>query len=116
MTFEHRYVHAGFNVLSTKDQPSATARAVDGRGWSLFVTPRPGKGIEGLIRIDRLEPDQDVPARERKRTIAGVAYWFPVPGRLSTALMLDVDHATFEGFAPARPTDRRIALHALLNF
>ena len=116
VTFEHRYVHAGFHVLSTKDQPSATARAVDGRGWSMFVTPRPGKGLEGLVRIDRLEPDQDAPARVRKRTIAGVAYWFPMQGNLTTALMLDVDHATFDGFAPARPTDRRIALHALLNF
>ena len=116
VTFEHPYLHAGFHVLSTKDQPSATARAVDGRGWSMFITPRPGKGVEGLVRIDRFEPDQDVPARVRKRTIAGVAYWFPTQGNLTTALMLDVDHATFGGFAPARPTDRRIALHALLNF
>ena len=116
LTFEHRYVNAGFHVLSTKDQPSATARAADGRGWSLFVTPRPGKGLEGLVRIDRFEPDQDVSARVRKRTIAGVAYWFPTQGGVTTALMLDVDRATFDGFAPARPNERRIALHALLNF
>ena len=116
VTFENPRINAGFNYLATTDQRSVTLREVRGRGWSMFVTPRVGKGWEGLLRVDRLEPDTDATSQLRRRTIAGIAYWLPAQGAITSAIMLDVDNATFRGFSPAQPTDRRIALHALVNF
>ena len=115
-TFEHPNVNAAFEYMATKDQPAAATRALDGRGWSVFVTPKSARGWEGLLRFDHMEPDKSAPARVRERAIGGVAYWFPHQGNVSTALMFDVDNATFEAFSPAQVTQRRYAVHALVNF
>jgi hypothetical protein len=115
-TFEHRYVSAAFEYLATKDQPSAEAAAENGRGWSVFVTPKSSIGWEGLLRFDRLEPDTAIDHQARERAIAGIAYWFPAQGNVATALMFDVDQATFDGFTPAIATQRRFAVHALVSF
>jgi len=116
VTFEHPHVHAGFNYLSTTDQTSATVAAVDGRGWSAFVTPRTSIGWEGLIRIDHLEPNTAIAGQKKQHTIGGVAYWFPHQGNVATALLLDVDNVKYTAYSPARATERRIALHALVSF
>lgn len=116
VTFEHPHLNAGFNYLAAKDQTRATATATEGRGWSAFVTPILGKGWEGLLRFDQLKPRKDLSAQKKKRTIAGVAYWFPHQGNVATALLFDVDQTTFDGFSPAPPTQRKIALHALVHF
>jgi hypothetical protein len=116
VTFEHPHVHAGFNYLATKDQASAAVTATDARGWSAFVTPITGRGWEGLLRFDRLEPDTQVSARTKHRTIAGVAYWFAQRGTVATALLFDIDNLTFEGFATSQPTQRKFALHAMVSF
>ena len=116
-TFEHTYLNAAFEYVSTKDQnASATKTPANGRGWSFFATPKSPRGWEGLIRFDHLGPNKDVKSQVRERTIAGVAYWFPHQGTVSTALLFDVDHATFDGFTPSQPTQRKIAVHALVNF
>jgi hypothetical protein len=115
VTFEHQYLNAAFDYLATKDQTSASKAAISGRGWSAWATPRTTRGWEGLLRFDHLEPSTTDPAR-KDRTIAGVAYWFPHQGTVSTALMLDVDNTTFDNYTPAQPTQRRIALHALVSF
>jgi hypothetical protein len=115
-TFEHPNVNAAFEYLATKDQPSASTPAVDGRGWSVFVTPKSARGWEGIVRFDHLVPNKTVKRQVRERTIAGVAYWFPHQGSVATALLFDVDNATFDGFSPAQPTQRRIAVHAFVNF
>jgi hypothetical protein len=115
-TFEHAYVNGAFEYLWTKDQTSATKSAVDGRGWSVFVTPKTARGWEGIVRFDHLVPNKDVKSQVRERTIAGIAYWFPHQGNVSTALLFDVDNATFDGFSPAQATQRRIAVHAFVNF
>ena len=115
-TFEHAYVNGAFEYLWTKDQISATRSAIDGRGWSVFVTPKTPQGWEGLIRFDHTVPNQAVKSQVRERTIAGLAYWFPHQGNVSTALMLDYDNATFDGFSPSQPTQKRLAVHALVNF
>jgi hypothetical protein len=116
VSFEHAYLNAAFEYLATKDQTSATKSAVDGRGWSVFATPRTARGWEGLVRFDHMVPNNSLKDQVRERTIAGVAYWFPHQGSVSSALMFDVDNATFDNFSPAQPTQRRIAVHALVNF
>lgn len=117
-TFEHRYVNAAVSYLAATDQPRAAAREVDARGWSAWATPKSGadnRGWEGLIRLDRVEPDTERDGR-RTRTIAGVAYWFPVGGSATSAVLFDVEHVDNDGFVPARPDERRFAVHMLVSF
>jgi hypothetical protein len=116
VTFEHPYVHAGFNYLSATDQTSATRSPVDARGWSAFVTPRTSIGWEGLFRVDHLEPNRDIAGQTKHRTIGGVAYWFPHQGTVASALMFDVDNVSYTDYSPSRPTERRLAVHALVSF
>ena len=115
LTFEHPYVHAGFEYLDTADQTSVTAREVRGSGYSVWFTPRSPMGLEGLFRYDRFTPDEEADAR-RTRTIAGLAYWFPHHGTVSAALLFDFDQASFHQFVPSRENERRLAVHALVNF
>jgi hypothetical protein len=115
-SFEHPYVNGAFEYLATRDQTSATRTPADGRAWSVFVTPRTTIGWEGLFRFDHTVPDKANKSQVRERAIAGVAYWFPQHSGVTTALMLDVDNATFDGFSPSQATQRRIALHAFVNF
>lgn len=115
LTFEHKYLNASFDYLAATDQTSVTKSPVDARGFSIWATPRAPNGWEGLLRYDRLEPNTDASGK-RKRFIGGVAYWFPHQGSVSTALLLDVDQTKFDGFVSPQPTQRRFALHALVNF
>ncbi len=116
ITFEHPYLNAGFDYLATKDQASATKTAVNGKGWTFFATPRSPRGWEGLLRFDHLEPSTAATNQIRQRAIAGISYWFPHQGAVSTALLFDVDNTKFSNFTPAQPTQRKLAVHALVNF
>ncbi len=115
ITFEHPHVNAAFDYLAATDRTSASRDETKARGWSVWATPRTGRGWEGLLRYDALTPNTAGPARKH-RTIAGLAYWFPHQGTVSTALMLDLDATTFEHYAPAEATDKRLAVHALVSF
>jgi Phosphate-selective porin O and P len=116
VTFEHPHLHAGFDYIATTDRTSATRTAIEGRGWSAFVTPRTSQGWEGLVRVDHLQPDKTVSAQAKQRVIAGVSYWFRQEGTVASALLFDVDNVTFDGFPVAQPTQRKFALHALVSF
>lgn len=116
VTFEHKYLNASFDYVTATDQnASASKPKVDARGFSLWATPRAANGWEGLIRYDHLEPNKDLDAK-KNRTLAGVAYWFPHQGSVSVAMLFDWEQVNYNDFAPARATERRIALHALVNF
>jgi len=115
-TFEHKFVNAGVDYLSTADQTSTRTRELEGQGYSLWATPRSPSGWELLLRWDHMTPDDSRDNETRDRTIAGVAYWFPHQGSVSSALMLDYDGQTFHDFAPALPKQQRVAVHALVNF
>jgi hypothetical protein len=115
LTFEHKYLNASFDYLTATDQTSVTKTPIDARGFSVWATPRATNGWEGLLRYDQLEPNTDVSGK-RKRVIGGVAYWFPHQGNVSTALLFDIDQQTFVNFAVPQPTQRRYAVHALVNF
>jgi hypothetical protein len=122
-TFEQQYVNVGFDYLNTRDRQSAAPSLkpdVHGTGWSVWVTPKFGKGVEALVRYDHLRPDADNLLNGgngiNKRTIAGLAYWFPHQGSVSAALLGDVENVTFSDFTTAKPTQQRVALHALIAF
>jgi hypothetical protein len=116
VTYEHRRVNAGFHHLWSADQTSVTAPLVEATGYSLWATPRVGGGWEGLVRVDRLTPNADLDSQERTRTILGVAYWLAGPGNTTAALLFDYEDVKQVNFVPARPRERRFALHALVNF
>jgi hypothetical protein len=114
-TFEHRHANAAVQYVDTKDQTSVTRAEVDGKGYSIWITPRFTHGVEALVRYDDLKPNRDVDAR-RKRTIAGVAWWLPHQGTVASAFLLDYEQVNNSGFVPAVPQQKRVALHALVNF
>ena len=116
VTFEHRYVTAAYDTMRATDQVTTAARPLHGRAWSAWVIPKSTHGWEGLLRIDRITPDADAADQVRRRTIAGVAYWFQHTSPVVTAVMLDVDDTRFAGFLPAQPRQRRLAVHAMLTF
>ncbi len=121
VTFEHKYVNAGFDYFNAEDHPlvkAATATAkVDASGESFWITPKTTIGIEGLFRFDNTKPNDNIDQR-RKRTIAGIAYWFPHQGSVSTAALLDFEQVKVSGTTPPAipPTQQRIAVHMLVNF
>ncbi len=120
VTYEHPYVHAGVNYLSTTDQNRITVPELDGDGYSIWVTPKTAKGHgwEGLLRYDHLVQEQAESPENgtRNRTIAGVAYWFPRKGAVSSAVLLDYERVDNDGHAPVRADERRWAIHMLINF
>lgn len=122
VSYEHRYVNGAVDYLDTKDRTSATKAQVDGHGWSAWVTPRmpiaskPGASLEALIRYDHYVPNKALSFQTHKREIVGVAYWFPHQGAVSSAIMFDYDNATFDNVAPSQPTQRKLAVHGLINF
>lgn len=123
VAFEHAHFNLGVDYLKMTDQVSVNSSEVEGRGWSAFLTPflkEKGRGLEGLLRVDRYKPNLKNSGQERQRTIAGVAYWFPHPGGAATAaLLLDFEQLKFSGFPstiPANATQQRIAIHGLINF
>jgi hypothetical protein len=116
VTFEHRYVTAAYDTLHATDQPTTSTAAVRGRAWSAWVIPKTTHGWEGLLRVDRITPNADLADQVRRRTIAGIAYWFPHQTPVTTALLFDLDDTRYDDFTPAQPRQRRLALHAMLVF
>lgn len=115
VTFEHAYLNAGFDYLTSKDQTSAAKPDVAGKGYSFWATPREPHGFEALIRYDQLTPNTAAETQLHKRTILGVSYWFPHQGSVSSAILLDYDSATFPDL-PSQPRQTKIAVHGLVSF
>ena len=130
VTFEHRFVNVGWSVLDAIDQAAPSAPRVPARGQSFWITPRiplgpppvaPPAGVvraslEGLFRYDRLEPNRDLPGLKR-RWISGVAYWPRMrSAAISAAFLLDYEHVRYDDFEPARPAEKRLAVHMLVAF
>ena len=105
VTYEHARGNAGLELLSTTD------RALEGRGWSVFATPRLGKGWELLLRHDHHRPDRDSDV-VRKRDITGVAYWLPNLQKVTAAVLVDRDALSVTG----KDNETRYAVKMLLVF
>ena len=116
-TFEYDYLNASIEYLNTNDRTSAKVGTPDvhGNGLSIWATPKTKTGWQGLLRFDHLTTNTGIEGT-RNRTIAGVAYWFPHQGTVSSALMVDYDGQTFDNVTPAQPSLKKIAVHALVNF
>jgi hypothetical protein len=115
LTFEHKYVNAGFEHLNTTDQPTGTSALVRAEGYSIWATPKGPKGWEGLLRYDHLKPNTDSPD-VKTRKIAGVAYWFKSQLAPATAaLLVDYENVTYDS-GLGKPDEKRYALHALFNY
>lgn len=115
VTFEHKYLNAAFDYLDATDQTSTRVTPVDSSGYSFWATPKSPKGWEGLVRFDRLTPNE-TRDESKTRTLLGAAYWVPLQGGVSTVFLLDYERVAYDGAVAARPTERRIALHVLVNF
>jgi hypothetical protein len=120
VTYEHPYVHAGFNYLSTSDQQLAADPTLAGHGYSIWATPKTSNdhGWEGLLRFDHLVQEQTTSTvdGERSRAIVGVAYWFPRQGAVASALLFDYEQVDNDTYTPERPDERRWMVHMLINF
>jgi hypothetical protein len=116
VTFEHRYLNAGFDYLRATDQLTVTRPEADANGYSIWATPRSPSGWELLLRYDHLKPNTLLDSQVRTRAIVGVAYWFRLQTPALSALLFDYDGATFDEFLPARPKEQRFAVHALYQF
>lgn len=118
VTFEHKYVNAGFDYLSAKDQTLPTAAGVSSRGYSIWATPRipfePGASWEALLRYDHWTPNTALDSQKQKRIIAGIAYWFPHQGAVSSAILFDYDGQRFDNITT--PPTKGVAIHGLLSF
>ena len=119
-TYEHPWLNASWNYLSASDQTRTINPKLDSHGYSAWITPKTpkGYGFEGLLRFDHLVQDQltGVTEGERNRTIAGVAYWFQRQAPVSAAILLDYEQVDNNDYAPARPDERRWAVHTLIVF
>ena len=93
---------------------------LESHGFTAWVTPKSpkGHGWEGLLRFDHLVQEQVTTTMdgERNRTIAGVAYWFPRQSGVTAAILLDYEQVDSHDYAPARPDERRWAVHTLISF
>jgi len=115
VTFEHKYVNAGWEYLQAKDNSSVTKPVVEAQGWTLWATPKTTVGLEGLFRYDDLKPNKSVDAK-KSRTLVGVSYWFKVMKTgLATAILADFEQVKYD--TPLnKPTEKRFELKTLLNF
>jgi hypothetical protein len=114
--YEHKYANAYLSVLKATDQTSVRAAAVDADGVSFWVTPKTTFGLEGLFRYDRLNPNGANDSK-KARVIGGIAYWPKMSvTTVNTAILFDVEQVKYTDYAPARPTEKRIAVHMLITF
>jgi hypothetical protein len=115
-TFEHKHVNLGLDYFRAKDQTSGKPGTpeIKANGWSIWVTPRLDNGLEGLFRYDSTKPNETVDAR-RKRTIAGVSYWFKTQKPGSAAVLADLEKVDYDT-ALAKPNEKRFSLHCLVAF
>ena len=129
-TFEHRFFTVGAEYLDAADRLTRAAAKVDSSGFSLWAIPRmplgpvpvaPPAGVvraslEGLFRVDRRSPDERTDS-VKERWLAGVAYWPSMrTSAVTAAVLLDYEVVRYLRFAAPQPTEKRLAVHMLLNF
>ncbi|HUJ12307.1 MAG TPA: hypothetical protein VL284_00840 [Thermoanaerobaculia bacterium] len=115
VSYESPWVNAAVEYVDVKDRTSVTKTEIDGRGYSVWATPKFGGGWEALLRHDDFKPNSDA-SLKRKRDIAGIAYWFPHMSGVQTALLADYDSTKQSGVTPAPPKTTLYGIKMLVNF
>ena len=120
LTFEHKYVNAGYDYNWTKDQSSPTKAEVKGEGWTFWATPRTPMGVEGFFRYDHLKPNTAATApgladAVKSRFIGGASYWFKVKAPLAVAILVDYEEVNYDG-PLARANEKRFEIKSLFNY
>lgn len=115
-SYEHDHVVATAQWLTATERPTLTlARDVDRGGYSLFLEVRQGmKGWAGIARLDRFDPDRDLADNERRRLIAGVAYWLEWSS-VRIGLLLNDEDVSYDRRA-GRPDENRLLLQMHVQF
>ena len=115
VTFEHKYVIAGYEYLDAKDNSSVTRPVVKSDGWSFWAEPRTRFGLEGLFRYDDLKPNKSLDAK-KSRTLVGVTYWFKTTrAGLAAAILADYEEVKYD--TPLnKPTEKRFEIKTLFNY
>jgi hypothetical protein len=111
VTYEHQHFHAGVDAISTKDRTSSTKPELEGRGWSVWATPKLGHGWEILLRHDQTRPDRESDV-DRRRDVVGVAYWLPNLQKVTTSVLVDCDTLAVTG----KDRETRYGIKMLLVF
>jgi hypothetical protein len=134
VTYEHKYVNAGFDYLDAKDQVLPAVASIASNGYSIWATPRyqfeDQSSWEVLVRYDHWTPNtaatpaplatSPIPGttlsqdQHQNRSIFGVAYWFPHQGNVSAAILVDYDGQSFDNITT--PETKSVSVHGLLNF
>ncbi len=134
LTYEHKFLNAGFDYLDADDQALPTTPNIPANGYSIWATPRypfqNGSSWEALLRYDHWTPnttDVLAPAatapifgstllsdQHQNRTIVGVAYWFPHQGNVQAAILVDYDAQSFDNITT--PELKAVSVHGLLQF
>src|SRR5262245_18112016 len=134
LTYEHKFLNAGFDYLDDDDHALPTTANIPANGYSIWATPRypfeNGSSWEALIRYDHWTPNttdafappatSPVPGstllsdQHQDRTIFGVAYWFPHQGNVSAAILVDYDAQSFDNITT--PETKAVSVHGLLQF
>jgi hypothetical protein len=112
--YEEKNFRAEFTYLDTHDQKSAAAADVHGHGWSIWMTPISNVGWEGLFRYDHMTPNTVLSNQLHKRTIAGIAYWFPHKGGPAAGMLFDYEMVQYPNLG--QQDDKKIALQAVVNY
>jgi hypothetical protein len=113
-TFENPKVNLGFDYIDAKDSASAHLPVVEGKGWSVWVTPRTRFGLEGIFRHDDLKPNTAIDGH-KTRTLVGIAYWLHEKGPLAVAVMPDYEQVKYDP-ALAKPKEERYELKVMVSF
>jgi hypothetical protein len=115
VTFEHKYVIAGYEYLDAKDNSSTTRPVVKSDGWSFWAEPRTRFGLEGLFRYDNLTPNKSIDAK-KSRTLVGATYWFKTTrAGLAAAILADYEEVKYD--TPlGKPTEKRFEIKTLFNY
>lgn len=115
-SYEHAKVVATAQWVTATERPTATlAEDLARQGYSFFVEVRQGtEGWAGIARVDRFDPNQNLPGDDRQRVIGGVAYWFKW-SNVRLGLLLNDESRTYAKDA-GRPDENRLLAQMHVQF
>jgi hypothetical protein len=112
LTFDQKYLQAGADYLTTKDQVTANTREIKGKGYSFWISPQTKGGAALLFRYDNFEPNESS-GGHRKRYIGGLGYWFHIQ-KGHAALLADMEKVDNDTKLN-KANEKRFSIHFLFE-